>query len=219
MADGEEGQVQETEADTETTVEPVDQTKQELADIKQQLAKLTAQLTPKEEKKAVAAMSPEVVKAIKDNPEMLMQFVNQQIDGAKRDFKNDVNKSDFDRKAYEEFPALKTDAGFQKVVQKHASDLIAGGEFNKDSPRLIYMASKLAAAEYKPQAKTVKEAGEPSGLAPSGHVGAAGKSRISDNDPRVQIAISAGFSGEKLEKFKQTLGPRVAPSRSSRRIG
>lgn len=218
MADGEEVVAQETEP-TETAVETVDPLKQELSDLKQAFARLSAQLTPKEEKKVAAAMSPEVAKAIKDNPEMLMQFVQQQVDGAKKEFQGTVQRTDWDRRAETEFPALKTDKGFQQSVQKHAADLMAGGEFNKDSPRLIYMASKLAAAEYKPQKVVNKGDGEPSGLAPTGHSGAAGKNRIADTDPRVQIALAAGFSGERLEKFKATLGPRVQPVRTARRIG
>lgn len=209
MTTGEEGVVDNsTEDQAATTPDPV---RQELAELKETmkaqqalLMKLSEAATPKEKKEALEALPPETAKSLKDNPDLLMKFIQQQVDGAKREFEGTVQRTDWDRRAESEFPALKTDKGFQDTVKKHVNDLLAGGEFTKNSPRLIYMASKLAAAEYKPQ-KTSKEDGEPSGMAPTGHTVSAAKGKIADTDPRVKVAIANGFSGERLEKFKARL--------------
>jgi len=217
-----EGEHQETDDSLETTtqderssqrtvaVEDVDALKEEMAFLKEQL--LAKKQTQEAEAPTFTAAQLQQFQA---NPALLAQWLQDQTKQSVSQIKNESAKATWDKRAEDKFPLIKTDKDFQKKVASQIRELTLNGEYTKDNPMLVYRAAQLASMEYAPktQAKEQKQfttsaEGRGSTVRDSG---SASKTKISDNDPRVNFAKLLGITGPKLEKFKATL-PEYVPT-------
>lgn len=184
---------------------------------------------PKETVPQQASFTAEQIQALQQNPALLAQFIEQQTNKSVSLIKNESAKSLWDSRAQEKFPLLKTDKDFQKKVGTRMSELKY--DLGDDHPKLLYLATELAASEYKPKAQSQQSektrehqtSVEPSRSRTSRESQSGSKNY--DNDPRLVFAKLAGGDSDpkKLEAFKKRLdelGPYQQTTRKvARRIG
>jgi hypothetical protein len=211
------------EAVTEETVETaaVDQTAEVISELKSTVASLAAgqrqlidALKPKEQP---AQLSPEEAQRISQDPNALKRFIEDQVAAGTRAVKSESERGVWDRKTYEDFPALKTDKAFYNQTGLVLQELVASGEYQPDHPKLAYRAAEIAAARYKKVQSSGGSVAKPTSLEPSRTPTAtASKSKINaDTDPRVRFAREAGVKN--IAKFIESLPPYVATQRKQGR--
>ncbi len=216
------GQEESTQAeDTATSNEryaEVDELKSELAQIKSLLLEKNAP-----SKKEESAISQAMLDKFKADPSALADFLHQQTLAAKTEIKKEAAKQTWDRKAEEKFPLIKTNKDFQKKVASQIRELTSTGEYSHEDPMLVYRAAQLVSSEYV-QSKRVDSSSDDRSFASSAEARTSvsrdvsrNQNKVTDNDPRLQFAKVLGIKGEKLEKFKSSLGPYVAPQRKQGR--
>lgn len=190
----------------------LDALKAELEAIKTQ--QFYTQTQVKEEPKA-PQFTAQDIEAFQKNPALLAQWLQKQTVEATSEIKKEAQKQVWDSRAYEKFPVLKTDEAFKKRVTAQMREFIAQKEYGKDDPMLLYRAAQIVAADYAPQAKKAQSNTQTSveSRVQSQSRDSQVKSKISNNDPRVRMAMAMGIQGEKLESFKAKLGPYVPSSR------
>lgn len=153
--------------------------------------------------------------ALAKDPAKLAQFIQSKINEGLSTFNKNVASKSWDDKAYDEYPVLKDDRKFQDAVKKEIQDLIASGDMTKNSPRLVYVATQLAASKHGFSRKSVSSGNnqQRSGGAtslPASSMGSGGsrssqKSGISESDPRLVLAQKLGWSKERLDAYKEKL--------------
>jgi hypothetical protein len=165
-------------------------------------------------------LTEEQLKAFASNPQLLTKFLSNQVEASTRKIQNEAKKAQYDAKAYDEHPALKTNKEFQKAVISKMNELIGADGYTQDSPMLLYRAAQLAAVQVGRGDMTSKRtaadttSAEPSQIRQNRQ----GSTKIDDNDPRVVFARMTGqLSKEKIEAFKKELTPYVAPERVKER--
>lgn len=87
----------------------------------------------------------------------------------------------YDRKTEEEFPLIKTDKAFQRLAGEEIKALISDG-MDKNSPRLVYKATQIAALKYKGAQETKSNSAGGSGEAPTNFKGSSKPSKGEDKD-------------------------------------
>ncbi len=111
---------------------------------------------------------------MKQDPQAAMNYaIDRQLSQKTAQLENSFNTKQsqiqYDAKAEADFPLIKTDKHFQRLVKEEIQSLQEGG-MSKDSPRLVYKAAEYAALKYE-KTKGTKTAGggatEISGEAPS----------------------------------------------------
>jgi hypothetical protein len=156
----------------------------------------------------------------KADPNELIKYIKNTAETSKLEIKKEAAKQSWDRQAEEKFPLIKTNKDFQKKVASQIREFTQTGEYSKDDPMLVYRAAQIVSAEFAPQARSRESQNfttSAEGRTSVSRESSTQKTKISDNDPRVNFAKLMGVSGEKLEKFKSQLGPYVAPIRKQAR--
>lgn len=148
------------------------------------------------------------------DPAKLANFIQSKINEGLATFNKNVASKSWDDKAYDEYPVLKEDKKFQDAVKKEIQDLIASGDMTKSSPRLVYVATQLAASKHgfaKKSATSSQQqsrSGGATSLPANSGAGASrgsSKSSVADNDPRLVLAQKLGWSKERLDSYKEKL--------------
>ncbi len=152
------------------------------------------------------------LEALGKNPKALAEYVRQSIDSGLSDVRNEQQKAHFEQKLQEDFPALKTNKKFEEATIAQIRELVATGEYQPNSPRLVYRAAQLAAAKMGDSVKKNETQNRDTSLAPSSSSrgvtrgSSSGSLSIKDNDPRLAFAVAAGMNDpKKLAKFKKEL--------------
>lgn len=114
-------------------------------------------------------------------------------------FTSSQRRDHFDQKAESDFPLLKSDPAYQRLVQDQMKEFLRDGEYTQDSPKLLYRAAEIAALKYKP-----KSGGQPKGgLSGEAPTTVDRSSRTSSDKPKNFEAMSRvfGLSKESQERF------------------
>lgn len=174
--------------------------------------------TPVIEQKQVPQLTAEQAQALKDNPALMASWLQAQAETAKNEIRKESAKQVWDKKTYDKYPLLNTDKEFGKRVTTQMREMISQGEYGKDDPMLLYRAAQIAAAEYIPTRNASKSSqGMSSVESRQTNRGDAPKTKIDDNDPRLQFAKVLGLTGDKLAKFKAGLSAYVPSQRRQTR--
>jgi hypothetical protein len=201
-----------------------------LAQLQEQIAALTQgianQSKPAQQKQEPADLSDEQWAAIAKDPKLLGQYVKAQMSSTKKDMQMTQQKAQFDQKAEEKFPALKSNKDLQQKVATKMREMVDMGEYTWDSPTLLYRAAEIVA----PTMGGVQEVERRRGLQSNSEALDASntsvhnrtrgtQTKIADNDPRLMFARAYGIDKDpkKFEAFKATLKPYVAPERKNGR--
>lgn len=193
----------------------------EISDLKSELAEIKNLINSTVSSKAGKQVAEEVEVSddlalqLAQNPKHLAKFIQEQINNGISKFNTVTASKTWDEKAYDEYPNLKNDKSFQDAVKREIQDLLTFGDMTKSSPRLVYMATQLAASKMgvgkKAQQNTTKVSSGASALAASGS-GArepgSKKPAVMDNDPRLVLAKNLGWSQEKIDSYKKKLGDK-----------
>lgn len=103
---------------------------------------------------------PDLAEIYKTDPVRAIEMITEQkVKSQAGVFTKEQQKFTYDAKAEAEFPHLKSDPEFQKLVKANIQDMVQSGEYGVDSPRLVYRAAQIAALKYKPKASQTKASG------------------------------------------------------------
>lgn len=191
----------------------------EFAALKAEFESLKSQQFAQQTKPVQQAQAPkltaEQAQALKENPELMAQWLEAQAVQAKNEIRKESSKQIWDRRTEEKYPLLKTDKEFQKRVTAQMREMTAQGEYGNDDPMLLYRATQIAASEYIPAKSSATRSSGPTSVESrmTSQRSESVKPKIDDNDPRVQFAKVLGISGAKLDKFKAQLGPYTPTQR------
>lgn len=146
-----------TDAGSETPQNAGDTSQQadirsELSELKSTLSQLVGALTPKPKEPEPV----DIEKTLKENPAKALELVvkktvRESLEPVKQEFANENKKAEFDRRAEQQFPQMRSDPEFQKALKSQMIELMNTGEFTKDSPSLVYRAAQIASLSYKPK--------------------------------------------------------------------
>lgn len=217
MSEEQQDTVEESTVETnDTGINELENLKEEIFQLKNSQSQLIAALKqPKEEKKLPDANQ---LAALGKDPAALAAWLQQQTEESKKEIRRESQKEIYDRKAYEDFPVLKTDKVFQAEVQKQMKEFVGTGEYRPEDPMLIYRAAQIVAGkvkstETKKQSTGTQLTSEAPGV--RSKTVTSSQTKVSDTDPRVVFAKALGFEGKRLEAFKADLvtnyGTYVAP--------
>lgn len=140
--------------------------------IQQNLEILTKSKASPEPVKKPALTEEQFQELLQKNPKAAIEMsVSGLVDDRARDIETRLTRENqknyWDEKAKNDFP-LDKDSEFQKAVRQHVQELVSAGDMSRESPRLIYTAAKLAAADRKLKDKSdSKSTSSISGEAPS----------------------------------------------------
>lgn len=81
------------------------------------------------------------------------QRVEQKVERLGTQLSKNQLRDKFDAKAEAEFPAIKTDPEFRNTIKQEIDELLASGDFTKESPRLVYTATQIAALKHQAKNK------------------------------------------------------------------
>lgn len=212
------------EGDQGTVLDPVED---KITKLQEQIAmlqqSLTAKAQPVKSKQAEELeLTEEQYAAIAKDPKLLGQFVKAHLQKTTNTIKLEQQKAHYDKVAEERFPALKSNKELaNKVAQKMHELVEVTGEYKWDSPTLLLRAAELVVPTQGGILDVNKRRDSNGGHSAldaqtSGAVRnrQGVKSKIQDNDPRIQFAKAFGITDpKKLEEFKSSLGPYQAPQR------
>lgn len=185
----------------------------QIEDIKDLISKTVSGQAGKSVAEEVEVTDEQALQFAKD-PTKLALFIKQKINDGLSTFNKSVASKSWDEKAYDEYPNLKEDRRFQDAVKKEIQDLVAGGDMTKSSPKLVYVATQLAASKLnlgkKQSSSATKTSTGATSLPAGGGSGASTresgrKISVSDADSRIVLAQKLGWSKEKIDAFKEKL--------------
>jgi len=219
QGDGQEGAQSNAEANFASR-EEFEALKSQNEQMMQMLQMLTQK--PKAPEKPAVELTADEQAAIQADPGKIGKIVEQKLSQATKVLTDEQKKSTWDRKAYDEFPALNTDKKFQQDVLAQARELMVSDGLSDSHPMLVYRAAQLVAAKRalsgagtQTQTRGNMATSADPALArprPSG-----GQSKIDDNDPRLVAARTIGLSDEQVARLKKNLGPYQPPQRKQGR--
>jgi hypothetical protein len=219
------GEEQETFEQAEETAtggkaNEIEELKGDISYIKELLMQKTAPATQTVAKDDIE-IDASTLERFKADPSELIKYIKNTAEKSKLEIKKEAAKQSWDRQAEEKFPLIKTNKDFQKKVASQIREFTQTGEYSKDDPMLVYRAAQIVSAEFATQNRSNRESQNfttsAEGRTSVSRESSTQKTKISDNDPRVNFAKLMGVSGEKLERFKSQLGPYVAPIRKQAR--
>lgn len=191
--------------------------RQDLQAVNAKIDQLIQSLTPKTQTEPERPkITNEMAAAFVADPTKLVEFIQRYTDQSVGKVNNSIQQQRWDSQAYKEFPTLETDTKFQDKVKSKIAELVQLGDYQKDSPRLLYVATRLAAADYRPAAQAKGKTQNINGVQGGTTAQNPQNKTVSDNDPRVRAAQMAGMSGDRLEKFKKSLPPRNAATQTKK---
>lgn len=200
------------------STEEFNDVKSELEFLKNQLVQQNTAREIKQEAQA-QTITPEQLQQFQANPALLAGWLKAQTEQAKNEIRSESQKELWDKRAEEKFPLIKTDKIFAQKVSQQIREFTQNGEYKKNDPMLVYRAAQIVSTEYapKPQQSPKNYQTSAEGRTSTVRESSGGKTKIDDNDPRMQFAKLLGITGPKLEKFKSQLGPYVEPQRKQGR--
>lgn len=111
------------------------------------LNELGTAVKPAEQKTDLSAEQLKELMA-KDPQAAVRAIISSEVHQKVSEVKSELTRTQWDEKALQDFPQLKKDASFQKLVSQEINDLVDGEVFTKKSPKLLYKAAQIAAAKY-----------------------------------------------------------------------
>lgn len=154
----------ESTEEQETTVDPNVERLDRLEAMIQNLVNNGTKPT-KEEKKGLD-LSDEQVAMLKDNPRALLQIIEERSNKMTQEVNLTLQQRQWDEKAERDYPAIKSDSKFKELVKKHVNELASHGGMSPTSPKLLYLAAKLAASEYQPKSREQAKKTDTSAMRP-----------------------------------------------------
>lgn len=213
----------ETEAFEEGEEEQEDQkpaTRAEIAELKALISRQFAQAAPPEATKPKSIqLTPEQIAAFKDRPDLMMEFVQAKVDESTKQVASSLSQDRWDRKAYDEFPALKSDAKFRKLVEQEIRSLVSEGGLSATSPSLLHTAARIAAASYQPKSQNAGTKPNTSAL-PSlkkKPMNASGAQESKEFEQQTRFLRMAGHSEDKIKKMFEKHQKSLVPSEGGRK--
>jgi hypothetical protein len=193
-----------------------------LAELQSQIASLTgalsAQQRPKQQEKE-PELSDEQWAEIAKDPKLMGQVMKAQLNKTTSQIQKEQQKAQYDKMAEERFPALRSNQELQRKVSAKMQEMVeVTGEYKWDSPTLLLRAAEIVAPTVGGilEVNKRRDSGASSldASTNSVHRGREARTKIQDNDPRLQFAKAFGITDpKKLEAFKTTLGPYVPSQR------
>jgi hypothetical protein len=199
---------------------------QRLDQLESMIRSLASSNAPKyeEPKKERISLTKEQLTALKDNPELLLNFIEEKTNSAVQGVSKQVETQRWDEKAEKDFPALRSDKKFQELVTKKIQELVSFGRVPKDSPTLLYTAAELAAAKYQPKSQEQAKKQDTSALRPGSkkpNTMPTDKAKA-EFEQKTYLLKAAGYPEEKikkmLERYEKTGTERVSRSGLRRRM-
>jgi len=124
-----------------------------------------SQLVNSNQTRAAEPKTPQIdVEALAKDPNALLQYVQNISQNTEKRVTQKLETQQWDSKAHKEFPALASDAKFKDKVVAEMQSLVNAGTATQQTPQLLYMATKMAAATYKPKGDRVVKKAERNGL-------------------------------------------------------
>ncbi len=201
--------VEEGSSITDTGYE-LESMKEQLAQLSQSQQQLLAAL--KTNTQGVKPQETAELLELAKDPAKFAAYIQQQTAQAKQEIRKESQKEIWDKKAYEDYPVLKTDKVFEAEVKKQMREFVNNGEYQPDNPMLIYRSAQIVASKLNksPSQGLRRTQGQMTSEAPSQRSRGPGQSqssvKIPDNDPRLIWGRDVyGIKGESLEKFKKEL--------------
>lgn len=193
-------------------------TREELKAVNDKIEQVLAALTKKtgDDQPKTPKISKEQAAAFVANPEKLMEFIQTYTNKSVGEVNRNIQRDRWDSRTYEEFPQLKADQKFQDKVKEKIAELVQVGDYTTESPRLLYVATKMAISEYRPAAQKGVAKANQDGVRGGHSANNPAAKTVADNDPRVVLAKMGGLKGEKLEAFKKSLPPRGTATKKMR---
>ena len=192
--------------------------KQDFENMKAQLEAMQSKLYKQNQQQTKpAGLSKEQLAEIAKDPALLGQYTQAQLDSYKKEIRMESEKVKYDKQAEEFLPQMKTDKQVQQRVAQKMKELVeVTGEYTYDSPTVLLRAAQLVAPEISRGGSMNNNSNEDEGsgldVQRSNRMtthSSKKRTKIEDSDPRLRFAQAFGYSGKKLEEFKQTLGPYV----------
>jgi transcriptional regulator of heat shock response len=209
----------------EETLEESNPLEDRLGKLESMLSQLLTSQAPKEEpKKERMSFSKEQLAALKDNPELMVQFIEEKTNSAIQGVSKQVETQRWDEKAEKDFPALTYDKKFQEAVTKKIQELVQFGKVPKDSPTLLYTAAELAAAKYQPKTQSEPKKTDTSALKPGAKkpVNVPNEKLKQEFEQKTYLLRAAGYPEDKikkmLEKYESSGVERTTRSGLRRRV-
>lgn len=212
------------ESTEETTEKPTEQSeafdaKAAFEDLQSKMSAMIASMNkqPAEAPKPAFKLTPEQAEAFKDNPALLVEFVQQQSQASEQAIAKQMQRQHWDNRANADFPMK--DKEFQKHVVKEIESLISSGDMTKESPSLVYNAAKMALASYKPKdGGSVKKGAGDSSLPPRGAGTAKPAANAEKEKKESQMRTFLRLADWSEEKITKVLG-KSESERGVRHIG
>lgn len=167
--------------------------RQEIEELKQLNKAFLEKNTPKEQQ-------PDLAEIYKTNPVKAMEIIaNQMVNAKAGTLGKEQQKITFDNRAENEFPQIKSDPEFQKLVKANIQEMVSSGEMDVNAPKLVYRAAQIAALKYKPKASSKPAQGSnASSEAPS----TVTPSKKSGNDSQFD-AMAKMFGIKNVDKMRE----------------
>lgn len=208
------------EGDTEEQEDSKPATRAEIAELKALISRQFAQSAPAETAKPKnIQLSPEQIAAFKDRPDLMMEFVQAKVEESTKQVASTLSQDRWDRKAYDEYPALKNDQKFRKLVEQEIRSLVSEGGLSAASPSLLHTAARIAASSY--QSKSQNAGTKPNTSALSSlkkkPMNASGAAESQEYEQRTRFLRMAGHSEEKIKKMFERHQKSLVPSEGGRK--
>jgi hypothetical protein len=199
---------------------------QRLDQLESMIRSLASSNAPRNEepKKERTALTKEQLATLRDNPELLLNFIEEKTNNAVQGVSQKVETQRWDEKAEKDFPALRSDKKFQELVTKKIQELVSFGRVPKDSPTLLYTAAELASAKYQPKSQEQARKQDTSALRPNGKKpNTAPTDKLkAEFEQKTYLLKAAGYPEDKikkmLERYEATGTERVSRSGLRRRM-
>jgi hypothetical protein len=211
----EEGQDSDYSQESEQQDDPVtSQIKQLQSQIQGLQASLHAKSKPAKQESQELELSDDQYAAIAKDPKLMGQFMKAHIQKTTSTIKAEQQKAHYDKVAEEKFPALKTNQELRNAVSTKMNELVENGEYSWASPTLLLRATEMVVPTVRGVLDVNRRRGEQGealdATTTTVHRRNPLKSKVQDNDPRVQFAKAFGINDpKKLEAFKSKLEPYV----------
>lgn len=188
------------ESQEETKVDP---TLERLDRLESMIQKMMSGQQTQPTKQERQGLTAEQIAAFKDNPEAMLRIIEDQRKQITNELNLTLQQKTWDDKAKQDFPALNNDSKFKSLVKKHIEELVSDGGMNANTPRLLYVAAKLAASEYQPKSQETAKKADTSAIRPG-----AKKANTSPTDKqkaeiqqKTYLLKMSGYSDEKIGKM------------------
>jgi len=159
--------------------------------------------------------------ALANNPGALVEHFQKISQNTEKRVTQKLETQQWDTKAHKEFPALSSDAKFKDKVVSEMQSLINAGTATQQTPQLLYMATKMAAATYKAKGERVVKKTERNSLPPRSGTRPTAKGKVEDvtKHPDYEYLRLKYSSDEEIQRVIKNASKRTATvGRKGRRV-